>query len=173
MHLETERLVIRPWQRAEAERLYDVWRRPEVVRWFGMPNGEPVAPMRSVDEAHQRLARWHARSRTPPLGAWALELRDTGVVAGTGMLVRAPDDDGVEVGWHLHPDCWGHGYATEAGRALIDHGFAHGLDLIHAAVHRDNAPSHAVCERLRMEPTGDQGWYVGPWRYYEISATSR
>ncbi|WP_434743234.1 GNAT family N-acetyltransferase [Micromonospora sp. SH-82] len=28
--------------------------------------------------------------------------------------------DDIEVGWHLHPDSWGRGYATEAARVLVD-----------------------------------------------------
>ncbi|MGW4898736.1 GNAT family N-acetyltransferase [Kitasatospora sp. NPDC004240] len=32
------------------------------------------------------------------------------------MLLPLPDGDGeVEVGWHLHPEAWGQGYATVAG----------------------------------------------------------
>ena len=59
---------------------------------------------------------------------WAAQVKQTGVVAGTVLLVPLPpeqnaDDAGrIEVGWHFHPDSWGHGYATEAAAALLAQG---------------------------------------------------
>jgi len=45
------------------------------------------------------------------------------------VLVPLPDNEHgeVEIGWPLHPDCWGHGYASEAATAVLAHGFAGGL----------------------------------------------
>src|SRR3954454_15471670 len=99
MHVQTERLVIRPWTHAEAERLLDIQSRLEVVAWLG--DGEPVL-MKDVDEAHERIDRYQVRSEQPPLGFWAVEVRDSGVVAGSVLLLTLPDaDDGeVEIGWH-------------------------------------------------------------------------
>ena len=51
----------------------------------------------------------------------------------------------VEVGWHLHPDSWGHGYATEAARAVIERGFAAGVPEVYAVVRPGNEASLAVC----------------------------
>ena len=60
------------------------------------------------------------------------------------LLLTLPNDEAgeVEIGWHLHPDAWGHGYASEAARAVLAHGFAHGLPEILAVTHLDNYPSH-------------------------------
>ena len=68
MHVETPRLVIRPWTHDEAERLLDIQSRLEVVTWLG--DGEPVL-MKDLDEAHERIERYHRRSENPPLGFWA------------------------------------------------------------------------------------------------------
>jgi RimJ/RimL family protein N-acetyltransferase len=73
-----------------------------------------------------------------------------------------PDGGGaIEVGWHLHPDSWGHGFATEAARAVLDRAFADGLDEAIAVVRPGNAPSVAVCLRLGMEPLGTTDRYYG------------
>jgi RimJ/RimL family protein N-acetyltransferase len=66
----------------------------------------------------------------------------------------------VEVGWHLHPDSWGHGYATEAASAVIERGFAAGVPEVYAVVRPGNEASMAVCRRLGMAPLGRLSrWY--------------
>ena len=64
----------------------------------------------------------------------------------------------VEVGWRLHPDHWGHGYATEAAAASLRFGFDEaGLDEIVAFTTTLNTRSQAVMERIGMvrDPAGD------------------
>ena len=72
---ETERLVIRPWRLEEAPRLLDILSRVEVARWLG--SGEPVL-MKDLDEARERIRRYLGALRRPPLGRWAIEVRETG-----------------------------------------------------------------------------------------------
>ena len=56
---------------------------------------------------------------------------------------------GTEVGYALHPDAWGKGYATEACTRAIDYAFDElgWTDVIHC-IDLDNRPSQAVAERL-------------------------
>ena len=165
---ETERLVVRPWTAADADRHFDMYSRWEVARWLG----SVPAPLESPEESVARIDRWAALTRRDDrFGIWAVEVADTGIVAGTVLLVpmpltgedrpRSPEEGGdVEVGWHLHPDCWGQGYATEAARAAIGKGFAAGLSEVVAIVYADNEPSMRVCRRLGMEGTGrTDKWY--------------
>ncbi|MGY0232513.1 GNAT family N-acetyltransferase [Longispora urticae] len=152
----TERLVVRPWDESDADRLFDMYARMEVVRFLGATPQVMTEP----EQALRTVARWRERSADPRFGIWAVE-RPDGVVAGTVLLVPLPDGDGeVEVGWHFHPDSWGHGYATEAARGAIDKGFAEGLDEILAVVHPPNTASLRLCERLGMTPQGlTDRWY--------------
>jgi RimJ/RimL family protein N-acetyltransferase len=169
VHLETERLLIRPWRHDEADRLLDLLSRLEVVKWLG--DGEPVL-MKDLDEAHARIDRFAARS-APPLGMWAVERAEDGVVVGTVLLLTLPNADHgeVEIGWHLHPDSWGHGYAGEAARAVLAHGFAAGLPEIIAVSHTDNYASQAVMRRIGMQDRGVvERWYEGESAYFVITA---
>jgi RimJ/RimL family protein N-acetyltransferase len=164
--LTTARLLIRPWRDEEAPRLLDILGRIEVAQWLG--DGEPVL-MRDLTEAQARIARYRDRSVVPPLGIWAVEVAATGVVAGTVLLLTLPNAEHgeVEIGWHLHPDSWGHGYATEAARAVLAHGFGHGLPEIIAVTHPGNEPSQNVCRKLGMEHRGIvEKWYDGPSELY-------
>ncbi len=170
MHIETERLVIRPWRDEEAPRLFDILSRLDVVKWLG--DGEPKL-MADVDEAHAKIERYRTLSaEAPPRGIWAIEVRETGQVAGTVLLVTLPNSEGeVEVGWHLHPDSWGHGYATEAAAAVVEHGFVGGLEEVYAITHTTNGPSQAVCQRLGMEDLGIlERWYEGESQVYRLAA---
>ncbi|MFE2105185.1 GNAT family N-acetyltransferase, partial [Kitasatospora sp. NPDC059463] len=81
---------------------------------------------------------------------------------GRGRWAPPAPHGEVEVGWHLHPDSWGRGYATEAARAALAKGFADGLTEIHAVVRPGNERSAAVCRRLGMTPRGRTSrWYGG------------
>ncbi len=157
--LETERTCLRLWRVDEADRFLDLYSRWEVARWLG---ATPTA-LRTREEAVTRIERWTVRAdEQPGRGLWAIERKDDGVVAGTVLLVPVPDGDGaVEVGWHLHPDSWGHGFATETARAVLDRAFAEGLDEAIAVVRPGNSASVAVCTRLGMEPLGLTDRYYG------------
>ncbi|MBB5872256.1 RimJ/RimL family protein N-acetyltransferase [Allocatelliglobosispora scoriae] len=157
---ETERLVVRRWSDdpVDLARALDIYSRPEVGKWIGLDE-----PWRDLAEAEATLARWHAyfARHGDRYGAWAVEVRETGVVAGTLLLQPLPEPtDGepgrgeVEVGWHFHPDSWGSGYATESARGALVHGFAAGLPEIYAIADPANSPSLAVMHRLGMTRVG-------------------
>jgi RimJ/RimL family protein N-acetyltransferase len=164
--LRTTRLRLRPWStcRDDLARLLDLYGREEVTRWLGgCPSVTPV----------ELVARWAAVGAADARsGVWAVEVADSGVVAGTLLLKPLPDGVGeVEVGWHLHPDCWGHGYATEAARVVIDRAFAAGLPEVYAVVRPGNAPSLAVCRRLGMQPLGRmRRWYAVELEAFRLMA---
>jgi RimJ/RimL family protein N-acetyltransferase len=153
--LRTARLRLRPWTtcRDDLARLVDLYGRHEVTRWLG---GTPSVPPVEL------VARWRAVTQADVrFGVWAVELTGAGTVAGTVLLKPLPNGVGeVEVGWHLHPDSWGHGYATEAARAVIARGFEVGLPEVYAVVRPGNTASVAVCSRLGLTPLGRmRRWY--------------
>jgi RimJ/RimL family protein N-acetyltransferase len=156
---ETERLIVRNWRPDDARRVFDIYSRIEVAQWLGAT----PRPMGSTEEADRLVERWAELNDTDPAtGRWALERRSDGEVAGTVVLVRLPDGDGeLEVGWHLHPDSWHHGYATEAGRGALAWGFGRGLEEIFAVVRPANLASLAVCRRLGMAELGPTDRYYG------------
>lgn len=152
--LHTARLRLRAWTTSPADlaRMTDLYGREEIQRWVG---GTPsVSP-------EELVARWDlVHELDERHGCWAIECAD-GSVAGTVLFKPLPDGVGeVEVGWHLHPDSWGHGYATEAARAVIERGFAAGVAEVYAVVRPGNEASMAVCRRLGMTPLGRlRRWY--------------
>jgi len=156
---ETERCVVRDWRPEEADRAFDIYRRWEVAQWLG---ATPQA-LETREQAERGIARWNElNAEHPDEGRWAIERKSDGTVVGTAILVKLPaGEDEYEIGWHLHPDSWGQGYATEAGRGAARHAFARGLPEVFAVVRPDNAASIAVCRRLAMKELGRTDRYYG------------
>lgn len=165
-HLATERLDLRRWREADAPRVLDIHSRPEVTRWLG--DGPPVL-LAGLDAARERIAGDNRVAQTPGLGHWAVEVRATGVVAGSVMLVHLPGSTDVQVGWHLHPDSVGHGYAREAAAAVLDHGLGT-HDEVWALTHLDNYPSLAVARAIGMTDLGvTDRWYGSGSRVFRAT----
>jgi len=88
-----------------------------------------------------------------------------------GVMPSGPDHPlglHFEIGWRLMRNAWGHGYATEAARAVLDDAFGRvGLREVVAYTAPDNRRSQAVMDRLRLQRvpprdfTFDYGG--GPW----------
>jgi len=54
----------------------------------------------------------------------------------------------IEIGYRLNPDYWNRGLATEAARAVRDHGFRHlELPRLISLIHPENTPSRRVAEK--------------------------
>ncbi len=150
---------MRTWDRADADRVFDMYQRWEVSRWLG---SSPKV-MESIEQARSLVAHWAALNQDSPIARrWAVERKADGVVAGTVILVPLPDGGGeFEVGWHFHPDSWGQGLATESATSALAWGFDHGLGEIFAVVKPDNLLSLAVCRRLGMAELGLTSTYYG------------
>jgi RimJ/RimL family protein N-acetyltransferase len=157
--LATERLVIRRYREDDATALHEVFGSPEVMKWT------PSPPSKDVAETAQRLARTMAfTERQPPgMGLWALELKESGGFLGqVGLFPVEGKGPDVEVAYELAPRAWGHGYATEAARALVDYGFEElGLRRIVALILPDNARSRNVASKCGMT-------LEGPGRFYNL-----
>lgn len=146
---ETPRLVVRELDEGDAEALYDLHRRDEVMRWLDRTLSTGVA-----DEL-ARLERWKVR-RTNGFGVFGIEERDTGRLVGAQVLVPFDDLPYTDLGWRLHPDVWGRGYATESACGAVAYAFdTLGLDEVAAVTLPDNVRSRRVMQRLGMTYAGE------------------
>ena len=150
--VETERLLLRPW-------------RPEDRAPFAALNADPVVmehfpstPTRAESDAGaDRITAWLDEHGW---GLWAVEVKDGPEFIGfTGLDVprfEAEFTPCVEVGWRLAADQWGRGYAPEAARAAIEHGFTEvGLDEIVSFTTVANVRSQRVMQKIGMTLAGE------------------
>jgi RimJ/RimL family protein N-acetyltransferase len=157
--LEADRLVLRGWEVDDAAAALAAYGDDEVARW--------LAPAMDIigDEAAMRvvLQQWiteDARLLTPA-GRWAVERRENGQMVGGATLLPLPPDDEFEIGWALHRQAWGHGYATESGLALARWAFDQGIEQVIALVRPANTRAAATVDRIGMEWVGETEKYHG------------
>ena len=177
--LETERLILRRWQ-------------PRDLKPFAALNGdrgvmEHFQKPLSGAESDAMVGRLEDRWAADGIGFTVAERRADGAFVGMVGLARVrlamatPLNGAVEVGWRLARQHWGQGYATEAARAWLAHGFAAlRLDEIIALTVPANLPSQAVMQRLGMRhdparsfehPALPEGHRLRPHLVYAIRRT--
>ena len=162
--IETERLLLRPYEPGDVDAVHAYQSVPERVRY--VPYNA-----RTRDEVVKRVES--ARSATSinaegDVLLLVVVLRATGEVIGDVVLFyRSEQHRTGEIGYILNPDYSGHGYATEAARALLELGFSGlGLHRIIARVDARNAASLAVLRRLGMRQEAhlvQNEFFKGEW----------
>lgn len=150
MEICTQRLLLRPWREDDLVPFRAVGADPAVMEFF-----PSVLSAAESDALARQLMASFAKTGW---GMWAVEL--AGAFIGTvGLKVPAvplPFGPCVEVAWRLDRKHWGRGYATEAARAAMDHGFKEvGLAEIVSFTALPNTKSRAVMERLGMTADGE------------------
>lgn len=140
--LTTRRLLLRHPREEDAEAIFDGWaRHPECARYMSW------ATHLSLDDTRAFLKFAREAWARDGVGTYLIE-RGGLVIGSTGLH---PHHAGVvETGYVLRPDAWGHGYATEACRAMIDLGRTLGLARVQACCHVEHAASARVLEKAGM-----------------------
>jgi [ribosomal protein S5]-alanine N-acetyltransferase len=143
--IETERLVIRPWQPDDRPAFTAVMAHPEVTQY--VHGGQPYTEA-EVDEWFARQARQIAEHG---MCMGALVEKATGRLAGLSGTQPLGTTGDLEIGWILAREAWGRGYATEAGAAAM----RHVLETLNrprvvAIIDPGNEPSKRVAARLGM-----------------------
>ena len=99
---------------------------------------------------------------------FALDRHDRrGIIGEVGLFVAPEDSRTADLGWWLHPDHRGRGYATEAAEALVSWCFAtRALHRVTAHCLAGNAASVAIMARIGMRPesrTVESRWLGERW----------
>jgi RimJ/RimL family protein N-acetyltransferase len=146
MFARTERLLLRPGWAEDAPTLARAIADEQVVRNLA------TAPWPfALEDAEAFLAA----PRDPAMPSFLISERTGGdpVVVGACGLGRRPSG-AVELGYWIGRQHWGKGFATEAGRALIDIARALKLPRLEASHFLDNPASGRVLEKLGFAATG-------------------
>ena len=146
--LRTDRLLLRPATRDDLEATWAFRRLPAASEWLTR------APA-TLEEYRQQFNDPDSRAKTviieldgQVIGDLMLDVQDGWSQAEVAGQARATQGD---LGWVLHPEHTGHGYATEAVQALLEVALADlGLRRVTASCFADNEASWRLMERLGM-----------------------
>ena len=150
VEIRTDRLLLRPATLDDVEAFHSILGDARAMAYWSTP------PHQDIAETQRWLASMISIDRNEGED-FVIELN--GRAIGKAGLYRFP-----EVGFILHPDAWGKGYAREALRAVLERAFAvHRLPCVEADVDPRNDASLRLLTGLGFQETGraSRTWNVG------------
>lgn len=118
LKIQTERLILRPWNIADATALYKYAKDPEIGENAGW------APHESIDESKEIIKTVFSKPKI-----YAIVLKGTeqpigciGLMFGDDTFDKLPEGE-AEIGFWLGKPFWGKGITTEATKAIVAHAF--------------------------------------------------
>ncbi len=144
---ETERLIIRPLVEGDTEAWIPYIMDETATQYF--PIEWKLSPEKSKEWIDFQLNRY----KEGKYGLQALVEKESGQLIGQcGLLAQTVDGiDELEIGYHLLPEHWGKGYATEAAKMFKKLAFGNELtESIISIIDIENVPSQKVAERNGM-----------------------
>jgi RimJ/RimL family protein N-acetyltransferase len=163
--IRTERLLLRPYGEDDYEALAAIQSRDDVHTWLYSVAGSPEEIRRVLEK---RMGRTFIEMEEDVLQL-AIELQDGGTVVGDVLLALASERHRQgEIGFILHPDHQGRGYAREVATEMLRLGFeVLGLHRIYGRCEVRNEPSAALMRRLGMRLEAhlvENEWVKDEWQ---------
>lgn len=156
--LRTERLLLRPFELADADAFVEAWTSEE---WTSLLLNLPTNRAEVVEMVRRRTDAGNG------LFISLVVVHDATVVGDSMLHLQGTGLSEGEIGWTILPQHAGQGYATEAAREVLRLAFEHfGVRRVVANLDARNDRSAALCERLGMRREthrlGDF-WSKGEW----------
>lgn len=161
MKIETDRLVLRDFVPNDLPAYIEIQSDP---RWLTHYEWEDRDP----DDVRALFANFLLWQREQPRIKFQIAITLEGLVIGScGIRKDNAAATQGDIGYELHPDHWGNGYATEAARAMVDYGFNElGLHRVWSWCIADNEGSAKVLHRVGMTLEGrkkETQFFKGEW----------
>lgn len=143
----TNRLRLRPITIEDVDAMLATRTIPELVAFT-------YEPIWTREYASQRISTWVEiqAQKKPDFTRWMIERKDDATVIGDIFLSNSDELHGsTEIGYVIHPDFAGNGFATEAAQQVLRVGFEDWkVHRVYARVDAENIGSMRVCQRLGM-----------------------
>jgi len=161
--LETERLILRPFQLNDAETAQTLAGDKQIAATT------LTIPHPYEDGMAETWINTHQETYNQGKGVtYAITLKETNELAGAISLMRIDENHQAELGYWVGVPYWNKGYCTEAGKAILEYGFeTRELNRIHACYINRNPASGRVLEKLGMSHEGTRRQHVQKWGVYE------
>ncbi|MEH6936917.1 GNAT family protein [Bacillus sp. JJ664] len=142
--ITSERLYLREIEVTDLNRMYSILTIENVTRYYGLDT------INNTSEVLDLIHYFKEMFATKKGIRWGIVNRETNTLIGScGLNAYQERNKRAEVGYELHPDYWGHGYASEAVKAICTYAFDQlNLNRIGAIVYPENIPSQKLLEKL-------------------------
>lgn len=142
--IETERLILRPWQESDAEALYKYAMDPDIGPIAGWP------PHTSVDNSREIIRTVFSAPET-----YAVVLKETdepigcvGIMFSNSLHTASMNEAEAEIGYWIGKPYWGQGMIPEAVKVLLQRCFTDlHLKTVWCGYYEGNEKSKRVCEK--------------------------
>lgn len=167
LHIETQRLLLREMTDDDAPGMFALDSDPEVLKYLHTEPHTDIAQSLAVIHFVQQQYRDNG------IGRWAVLLKDSNTFIGWAGLKRnkTPLNGHVnylDLGYRFIREHWGKGYATEASRACLAHGFDVLKEpVIYAAAMLGNDASQNVLLKVGFRPVNEFFWDDHMHRWFE------
>ncbi|MFE0505681.1 GNAT family N-acetyltransferase [Peribacillus butanolivorans] len=148
--LETERLILREIAKEDAEGIFACFSNENVTRYYGQETLE------SIEEA-EKFVDFFSNNYNEKRGIrWGIEKKETkGIIGTIGFNAWLPKHKRAEIGYEIHPEQWGKGYASEAVSRVLTYGFdVMNLTRIGAVVFLNNEASNKLLTNIGFQKEG-------------------
>ena len=144
--IETQRLTLRRWSLGDTPALRVALDRSDahLRPWIPFMRHEP----RSLEETRSWMVEIMADFDANRHYRYAVWLGAPAILVGEVMLLSRQGPGVLELGYWIHVDHCGEGYATEASQALVKLAFAGAISEVVLLCDVENEPSHAVARKL-------------------------
>ncbi len=154
MQLETNRLIMRPFEERDAEGLFLLDSNPDVMKYVG------GVVSTKIEQSQQMIEFIQKQYKENRVGRLAVIEKSTNTLIGwSGLKYLTSEINGMknvyELGYRFLPEYWGKGYATETARAALNYAFNEiKTDVVYAMAVTENTGSNRVLQKLGFEELG-------------------
>ena len=151
MQLVTERLILREFNENDWPAVLAYQSDPRYLRYYAWTQRTP-------EDVREFVGMFLAQQQAQPRIKFQLVITQKSVrrlIGNCGIRMNFPGAQTADIGYELDPRHWGHGFATEAARAIVQFGFTElHLHRIWSWCIADNVGSARVLEKLGMRLEG-------------------
>lgn len=156
--IETQNLILRDFTNDDVHDYFAMDSLPIVHRYLG------DNPLQSLEQAAHIIEKVRNQYEQYGIGRWTVIEKSTGKYVGWSGLkfvteIENNRSEYYDVGYRLHPDFWGKGYATESAQAALEYGFTTlAAKSIAGSCHKENHASKRVLEKCGLRFINSYLW---------------
>lgn len=160
---ETERLILRTWEKTDAQALFELCKDADVMEHIG--DGKPL---QKIEEAEKMLERVFENYEKNGFSRYAVVEKSSGKLIGSCGFVLLNNGE-IELGYLFAKDSWGKGFATEAATACVEYGFEKlGFKKLVALTDIDHTETHKVLEKAGFKNVGIKNLHLDDDLVFEL-----